>query len=175
MTQLMEHPSGYEVTNSSSPQELFAMLGSDAGTFATPSMPTFQDLIILSSQPLEEYLVIPTEAERAIPTTPSVDDPMVPLSQPSVQDPLTAPAFSSTPSTPGCFHLALHKIPISTLDQSDLPTWLLESERLDFVLSVGGEVWKKLIITWIRQERRLGFGLSEQVISGGVSIYCCMI
>jgi len=61
-------------------------------------------------------------------------------------------------------------IPTFNIDRSDLPSWLLERGRLDSVLSVeAGEIWEKLITTWLRQERRLGFGLNEQ-LGGSLSL-----
>ncbi|KAF9777724.1 hypothetical protein BJ322DRAFT_992316, partial [Thelephora terrestris] len=49
-------------------------------------------------------------------------------------------------------------------DKSDFPSWFDDREKLDYVLSVeGGELWKRLIAAWIRQERRVGFGLNEKL------------
>ena len=52
-----------------------------------------------------------------------------------------------------------------------MPSWLLEYGRLDSILSVeAGGLWEKLITTWVRQERRLGFGLNEDIVSSRLCI-----
>lgn len=151
-----------------SPQQgpLAAFMENNTNTSTTPSTLSPDDLIVPSSQPLEEYLRIPTETETSIPTTPSVDDLIVPSSQQSLEEPLTIPAEPGTTTKRGHFHFAPRVIPNYNIDRSDLPSWLLERGRLDYVLSVeAGHVWEKLVTTWLRQERRLGFGLNEQFVS----------
>lgn len=142
----------------------------EAASSATPSVstPTSEDFVVPSSQQsLEECMVIPAENEAIVPPAFSAGDPTTPSSQQFVQEPSTAPPASGTSFIPRRFHLALREVPTYALDRSDFPAWVLENGRLDRILSVeGGEVWKKLINTWIRQERRLGFGLVENLVRG---------
>ncbi|KAF9642316.1 hypothetical protein BDM02DRAFT_3193503 [Thelephora ganbajun] len=166
--------SGYEVVDHSLQQEpLFMFVENDTDistppSSATPSAPSLDELIVPSSQQsLEGCLTIPmeVETEAVILTTPSVDELMVPSSQQSTEDPLTMPVVSGiTTTTSGCFRFAPCVIPTYSIDRSDLPSWLLKRGRLDYVLSVeAGQIWEKLITTWLKQERRLGFGLNEQL------------
>ena len=99
-------------------------------------------------------------------TAPSPDGLIVPSSRESTEEPMTIPAEPETTITPGHFRFAPRIIPNYRIDRTDFPSWLLERGRLDFVLAVeAGELWEKLIKTWLRQERRLGFGLNEQLVS----------
>ena len=171
--------SGYEVFDPSSQQESTAVLLESDSDISTPLSATpppgtptttssLEDLIIPSSQQtLEEELVIPAEA-MTTPATSSVDY----LTTSPVNESSTTSGVSVTTSVPLHFHLALREVPTYNIDKSDCPSWLHESQRLDFVLSVeGGELWKMLITTWFEQERRLGFGLNEALVSGITIIF----
>ena len=71
----------------------------------------------------------------------------------------------------GRFYFAPRVIPDFEIDRSDLPSWLLECGRFDLVISVeAGDIWERLITAWIRQERRLGFGLDEKIVC---QKFCC--
>ena len=172
--------SGYELVNPSS-QQVPRDKGVSTLLLATPSFtvsstPSPDELVVPSSQQsLEEYLTIPVDIEAVISTPASATELTVPLSRQPVEEPLTTPAATSemTTTARGRFAFSPRVIPTYTIDQSDFPSWLLESGRLNLVLSVeGGELWKKLIVTWLRQEKRLGFGLNEQLVSEIALVYC---
>ena len=114
-------------------------------------------------------LVTPMETVSTTPSaSSSPDELIVPSSQSSLEDCLEIPmeAAIDIPPTSNRFQFAPRVIPNYTIDRSDLPSWLLGSGRLDFVLEVeGGDLWKKLIVTWLRQERRVGFGLDAKIVS----------
>ena len=160
--------SGYELATPSSQQDppvTFAEGG--MGTSAIPD-PSLDELIILSSQrSLEESLMIPMEGETNAPTTRPIDRPASPPHQQSLEGLSTVPTVSETATTTSNpFFYAPRVIPNYKISRSDFPSWLLERGRLDHVLSVeAGAIWEKLIVTWLRQERRLGFGLNEQLVS----------
>ena len=101
-------------------------------------------------------------------TTPPPDEPIVPSLQQSVEESLQIPAdigMAPRDTAPRRFFAAPRVIPTYNIDRSDLPSWLLELGRLDYVLSVeSGALWEKLITTWLRQERRLGFGIDESIV-----------
>lgn len=153
-------PSGYQLQDPlATPAE---------SILTTPSTtPSPEELVVPSSQQsLEEYLTIPMEITMSTPTMPSVDDPNTPPSQQSLEEHLTISAGLRADTVPDCFRFAPRVIPNLHIDRSDFPSWLLERGRLDFVLSVeAGDIWKKLITTWLRQERRAGFGLNEKLVS----------
>jgi len=169
--------SGYELADPASHQEPPTTLAdSNTDIFVTPSStPPLDGLIVPSSrQSTEEYLTIPTEAMTADQTPPPRDNAMVSPSQQSAEEPL---AVSLAPKTAtaasGCFTFALRVIPDYNIDRSDLPSWLFERGRLNYILSVeAGKIWEKLITTWLRQERRLAFGLNEKLVSRYVVFYC---
>ena len=158
--------SGYEFAAPSSQQLLTTSVEDDMGTSATPSSPLDELVVPSSQQSLEECMTIPMEVDTNTPATPSADELIVPSSQQSLEEPLTIPTTSVTATRSNTFAFALRVIPKYNIDRSDFPSWLLERGRLDRVLSVeGGKIWEKLITTWLRQERRLGFGLNERIVS----------
>ena len=56
-------------------------------------------------------------------------------------------------------------VPKFEMDRSDFPSWFNNHDRLTTILDVaGGDLWKKLIYLWLRQERRLAFGLNEAIV-----------
>lgn len=126
----------------------------------SPPTASIDELVIPSSQQsLEEVLSIPTETD----TNPSGTSTTRDLTRPSPQ---RSPEESSVITRSNNSLFAPRVIPSYQIDRSDLPSWLLERGRLDSVLSVeAGGLWEKLIITWLRQERRLGFGLDEKIVS----------
>ncbi|KAF9781016.1 hypothetical protein BJ322DRAFT_1023687 [Thelephora terrestris] len=74
--------------------------------------------------------------------------------------PLDGPSIATERST----LLASRITPSYRIDRSDIPSWLIERGRLDSVLMVeAGSLWERLIALWLRQERRLGFGLDEKI------------
>jgi len=160
--------SGYELADPPSHQETPAThAGGNTDVSIMPSStPSLDELIVPSSrQSTEEYLTIPTEAMTADQTPPPQDDVMVSLSQQSAEEPLTvslAPETATAAS--GHFPFALRVIPDYKIDRSDFPSWFFERERLNYILAVeAGQIWEKLITTWVRQERRLAFGLNVSV------------
>ena len=89
----------------------------------------------------------------------------MPSSQHSLEDFLTIPVDLPPGMAPKHFRFAPRVIPAYSIDRSDFPSWLIERGRLDYVLSVeAGDIWEKLITTWLRQERRLGFGMNEKIV-----------
>ena len=137
--------SGYELAAPSSQLESGNNL--DTPATITPSSPD-EPVIPSSQRSLEEFLTIPMENQAS---TPEVS--------------------KTTTAASNHFFYAPRVVPDYNIDRSDLPSWLLERERLDYILSVeAGELWEKLIATWLRQERRLGFGLSEQLVGGTASL-----
>ena len=151
--------SGYELATRS-PQP-------DPSIAPRSTTPSFDGLIIPSSQrSLEEFLTIPEEIEMNIPNTLPAEEPTTPSSQHQIEEPLTTPTSSEITTTqPKRLHFAPRVIPSYSIDRSDFPSWLLERGRLDYVLSVeAGDIWKKLITVWLKQERRLGFGLNENIV-----------
>ena len=124
------------------------------------------ELIVPSSQrSLEEFLVIPMEVESGVSNTPPTDELVIPSSPQSLEG--TPTVSEGANKTSGHFHFAPRVIPDYNIDRSDFPLWLLECGRLDFVLSVeAGDIWERLITTWLRQERRLGFGLDDKIVCG---------
>lgn len=149
--------SGYELAPPSPQRED----DTDTSTITTNSSPG--ELVAPSSQQsLEEYLTIPMEDNANTPTTPSADELVVPPSQQPL-DIATIPQTITASSNR--FFYAPRVIPDYHIDRSDLPSWLLERGRLDYILHVeAGAVWEKLIATWLRQERRLSFGLNKQLV-----------
>jgi len=146
-------PSGYQLSPQQDPP-----ITPEESILTTPSTtPSPDELVVPSSQQsLEECLAI----------MPSVDDPNPPPSQQSPGEVLTISGGLRADTAPGHFRFAPRIIPDYRIDRSDFPSWLLDRVRLDFVLSVeAGDIWKKLIITWLRQERRVGFGLNEKLVS----------
>jgi len=120
-----------------------------------------------------------TSAPPATPTPP-LDDIIVPSSQQSLEEGLTIPPeISAEPALPlpqqtsegrsrvidGMSRFAPRIVPEFQMDRSDFPSWFSDRKRLDAVLEVaGGGLWEKLICLWLRQERRLAFGLNEAVV-----------
>ena len=156
-------PSGYQPSQQQEP-----LVTPMEAVSTTPSAsPSPDDLIVPSSQSsLEDCLEIPMETTTNIPSTPSGDVPTNSSPQRSLGEPLAISMEPGTNSTSNRFQFAPRVIPYYTIDRSDLPSWLLDSGRLDFVLEVeGGDLWKKLIVTWLRQERRVGFGLDAKLVS----------
>ena len=155
--------SGYELVERSSQQGPLVTSTENGADISMNSSttPSPEEFVVPSlQQSLEEPPTIPTETDASVPTTPSVDEFSVPSSQQSLEETLSIPAQPATTTAP-------RVIPNYTIDRSDLPSWLLERERLDFVLAVeAGNTWKNLITTWLRQERRVNFGLKEGVVSG---------
>jgi hypothetical protein len=136
--------SGYEFVPSSWQLDIPTAPPSTASSSSTPSP---DELIIPSSQQsLEGSLTIPMDIETN------------PLSSPTTESEITTPAS-------GSFRFAPRVIPAYRIDRSDFPSWILERGRLDYVLNVeAGTVWEKLIGTWLRQERRLEFGINEKIV-----------
>lgn len=98
-------------------------------------------------------------------TTPPPGELIMPSSQHSLEDFLTIPVDLPPGTAPKHFRFAPRVIPAYSIDRSDFPSWLIERGRLDYVLSVeAGDIWEKLITTWLRQERRLGFGMNEKIV-----------
>lgn len=122
------------------------------------------EVVTRSSPP--DASVPPSTTPSSITHTPGELTPS--SSQYSLEDLLTIPAdLEMNPPVmgPKRFHFAPCVIPTYSIDRSDLPSWLIERGRLDYVLSVeGGDIWDKLITTWFRQERRLGFGMNEKIV-----------
>ena len=130
-------------------------------------------LIVSSSQQsLDESQTIPVGGEASTPSTPSADELVVSSQHQYLEELptlLTTSGTAATTSNP--FFYAPRVIPTYNINRSDFPSWLLERGRLDHVLSVeAGAIWEKLIVTWLRQERRLEFGLNEKLV--GVRFYC---
>ena len=162
--------SGYELADPALHQEPPTTLADNNTdlSIAPSSTPPLDELIVPSSrQSTEEYLTIPTEAMTVDQTAPPKDNAMVSPSQQSAEEPLAVSlAPETTTAASGHFAFALRVIPDYNIDRSDLPSWLFEHGRLNYILSVeAGEIWEKLITTWLRQERRLAFGLNEKLVS----------
>jgi hypothetical protein len=134
-------------------------LGESGYQFATPLVaPTASSTTL----PLDDFVV--ASSQQPVPTTPSADEFIVPSSQQSLEEPLTIPTTTTTTNDRPSF--APRIIPNITIDRSDFPSWLLERGRFDFVLAVeAGDTWEKLITTWLRQERRVSFGLKDGLVS----------
>ena len=161
--------SGYELATPSSQRLPTTSVEDDTGTSVSPPSSLDELVVPSSQQSLEGCLTIPMEAETSAPASPSADEPIVPSSQQSLEEPPTIPATSVATTKSNTFAFALRVIPNFSIDQSDFPSWLLERGRLDRVLTVeGGKIWEKLITTWLRQERRLGFGLNERIVSQNI-------
>jgi len=155
-------PSGYQLSSQQDP-----LLSPAESILTTPSAtPSPDELVPSSQQSLEEYLAIPMETVVTIPTTSSADNPNIPSSQQSIGERSTVAIGLGANTAPNCFRFATRVVPDYSIDRSDFPSWFLERGRLDFVLSVeAGDIWKKLITTWLKQERRVGFGLNEKLVS----------
>ena len=140
--------SGYELVSPSWQLDIPTAPPSTASSSSTPSP---DELIIPSSQQsLEGSLTIPMDIETNPPGSPTTESE------------ITTPAS-------GCFRFAPRVIPSYRIDRSDFPSWILERGRLDYVLNVeAGTVWEKLIGTWLRQERRLEFGINEKIVSNPI-------
>lgn len=98
------------------------------------------------------------------------EEPIIHSSQQSLGSLQITPDIGTVPrdTAPKRFFYAPRVTPTYNIDRSDLPSWLIERGRLDCVLSVeSGALWEKLIATWLRQERRLGFGLDETIVRDG--------
>ena len=107
--------------------------------------------------------------------SPSPDELMIPSSQRTIEECLTIPTEGQA-NVLNPFHYAPRIVPDYSIERSDFPSWLLERGRLDYVLSVeAGDVWEKLITTWLRQERRLGFGLNERLVGGRFCSASCFL
>lgn len=134
----------------------------------TPSSPapSLDELVVPSSQhSLEEPLAIPAEVEASDSNTPPTDEAAIPSLLQSLEGTSAVPGGGNITSRR--FYFAPRVIPDYDIDRSDFPSWLLERDRLDFILSVeAGHLWLKLITTWLRQERRLGFGLNDKIVRG---------
>lgn len=142
---------------------------------ASSATPAPDELVVPpSQQSLEEYLTIPTGVGMVDLTLLSEDEFVVPTSRQS-EEPLTIPPGSKTAAVASrSFPFAPRIVPTYNIDQSDFPSWLLERGRLEYVMDVkAGDLWEKLITTWLRQERRLAFGMNEQLVSKGVLELCC--
>ena len=165
--------SGYQLIDPSSQRDMSTSTAPPTTPSpATPSsaLPPDELIVPSSQQSLEECLTIPMEVETVIPTSPSpsAGELVDPLSRQPIGGSPTPSAVSEITATPsGRFRFAPRVIPTDNIDRSDFPSWFLEYGRLDFVLAVeAGELWKMLITAWLRQERRLGFGLIEKLVSG---------
>ena len=140
-----------------------------------PAPPSSSPLEIVpsSQQTIEECLVIPPESETVIPAMSAPDHPVAALLPRPAEDPSITTMVPRTPPILRGFHLALRETPIYDIDRSVFPSWFHERGRLDFVLSVeGGEVWKRLITAWLKQERRVGFGLNDKFVSELRHCFC---
>ncbi|KAF9777754.1 hypothetical protein BJ322DRAFT_1114803 [Thelephora terrestris] len=125
-------------------------------TTVSSTTPLDEFLVPSSQQSLEEVLTIPTAANTTFPRTSPNFELVTPSSKQSPEESLDIIRSLSL--------FAPRIIPSYKIERSDLPSWLTESGRLDYILSVeSGGLWEKLIITWLRQERRIGFGLDENM------------
>ena len=110
-----------------------------------------------------------TSSSTGPPTPAPSDEPVVPPPQHSLEDSELTTSADSDGVTAASFHrfiFAPRDIPDYDIDRSDFPSWFHEHGRLDSILSVeAGELWEKLITTWLRQERRLCFGLDRHIVS----------
>ena len=136
----------------------------------TTSTTPLDELIIPSSQQsLEEVLTIPMDGVTGLSNTSPAGESAAASLQKSPEESLVSTKRVNH------FLFAPRVIPSYQIDRSDFPSWLHERGRLDAVLSVeGGGLWEKLITTWLRQERRLGFGLDDKIVSGQ-SLYAFLI
>jgi hypothetical protein len=170
--------SGYELADALSLQVPIPhpTTPSSTASSTTPSTPSPEFIVPSSQRSLEEELSIPSDIETVVSTPTSVEEREAYFSQPPVEESMAIPVASGiTAATSGHFHYAPRVIPTYSIDRSDLPSWLTERGRLDYVLSVeAGELWRKLIATWLRQERRLGFGLNEQIVSRSPRVLRCI-
>ena len=113
---------------------------------------------------LPSLLAISTEFDTGLSTTSSAATNTLPPQQSSEESSILAKKVDLSVFAP-------RTIPDYRIDRSDFPSWLHERGRLDAVLSVeSGGLWEKLITAWLRQERRLAFGLDENIVSGGLRI-----
>lgn len=119
-----------------------------------------------SQQSPGDPLTTPMDVDTTLASTPRTDEPPPVTLYPSPEEPSTTPTVSGTAvTTPKTFYSAPRIVPTYSIDRSDLPSWLSERGRLDYVLSVeAGDIWAKLIATWFKQERKLGFGISENIV-----------
>ncbi|KAF9778391.1 hypothetical protein BJ322DRAFT_1025103 [Thelephora terrestris] len=115
----------------------------------------FDNLIVPSSQQsLEGVLTIPVEINTTLSSISG--EPAIPPQEEHLE--------ASSPVVRKLSLFTPRIIPTYHIDRSDIPSWLIDRGRLDFILSVeAGGLWEKLIMTWLRQERRLGFGLDEKI------------
>ena len=152
--------SGYALVNPSTQADI-----STAPPSTTYSSPTLSDgeLVPSSECSLEEFLTIPAEAGGGASSTPRTDELTIPSLSQSLETTHTISGEAN--KTSSHFNFAPCVIPDYNIDRSDFPSWLIERSRLDYVLFVeAGDVWEKLIMTWLRQERRLGFGLNDKIV-----------
>ena len=161
--------SGYELASRFAQRDAPTASPSTTSSHArSPSAtPTFEELVVPSSQQsIEGELAIPMEVELSdVNATP--DGLTIATAQQSSSESSNTAVISeaTTKKVSGRFYFAPHVVPDYGIDRSDFPSWLLERERLNYVLSVeAGDIWKKLITTWLRQERRLGFGINEKTV-----------
>ncbi|KAF9784807.1 hypothetical protein BJ322DRAFT_1109516 [Thelephora terrestris] len=139
--------SGYELLKQPDVPS-FATSSPPTSSSPTPSTTSFGEIVPSSQQSLEGFLTIPSDTSLALEHPP-----------PSHQ-PLDGPSIATERST----LLASRITPSYRIDRSDIPSWLIERGRLDSVLMVeAGSLWERLIALWLRQERRLGFGLDEKI------------
>ena len=152
--------SGYALVNPSAQADI-----STAPPSTTHSSPTLSDgeLVPSSECSLEEFLTIPAEVGGGTSSAPRTDELTIPSSPQSLEKAHTVSGEANTTSSH--FSFAPRVIPDYNIDRSDFPSWLIERSRLDYVLFVeAGDIWEKLITTWLRQERRLGFGLNDKIV-----------
>lgn len=151
--------SGYEIVACPSQPDISTPLSITPSSTAPP----LGELIVPSPEQLPEELTIPEDVEMNPPDISLTGE--LP-SQQSLDEPSTPAVSETVITTSKKFYFTPRVIPNCVVDRSDFPSWLLESRRLDCVLSVeAGDLWKKLITTWLMQERRLGFGLNEKIVS----------
>jgi hypothetical protein len=159
--------SGYELVTASEQPDISTAPPSTTSISTAPSPTTApstvpsDEFIVPSSQGSFEELTIPMNIDASL-----TDDtsPTGESATPSLQQSPEEPSITISPLF-NC-RFALRIIPTYQIDRSDFPSWFQERGRLDAVLSVeGGGLWERLISAWLRQERRVGFGLNEKVVS----------
>jgi len=109
----------------------------------------------------------PTSAHTTTPAT-SLDDLVIPSSQQSLEEVLTIPPGTDivVSKNSGISRFAPRIVPKFNHDKSDFPSWFHDRKRLDAVQNVeAGGLWEKLVGLWLRQERKLAFGLDDKIVS----------
>ena len=95
-----------------------------------------------------------------------VIDLLVASSQQSLEEDLTIPSETDAGIIKGISRFAPRIIPEFRLDQSDFPSWFDDRARFKAIQEVAwGGAFGRNFYLWLRQERKLAFGLNETIVS----------